>query len=92
MKAFIEVVRRSYPVTAAFLFGSWADGRQSEVSDIDIGVFVDDSVQSDDRFAIYSLGKDYDIDFDIVILSDRDFLTEDPVIVHEIKMKGIRVA
>jgi len=35
---------------------------------------------------------DFDLDFDVLAVSKADFETEDPVIVHEMKQKGIRVA
>lgn len=37
----IRIIDQSYPVKAAYLFGSYAKGTQTEDSDIDIAVFCD---------------------------------------------------
>ena len=92
VKTFILQIRKDYPVVTAWLFGSWAAGNQHEHSDIDIGVVVPDSVTNDQRFAIYSRARDFDINFEVVVISEHDYISEDPVIVHEMKTKGIRVA
>jgi predicted nucleotidyltransferase len=92
VRAFSDTVRGKYPVRAVFLFGSWAEGRGHMGSDIDIGIVVEDSAPKGAHFDLYSLGKDYNIDFDVVVISRKDFETEDPLIVHEIKTKGILVA
>ncbi len=91
VRGFVAGLQTLYPIKAAYLFGSWAVGRQSESSDVDIGIFVEDSVDEKSRFDIFSKGKDFDIDFDVVVLPESDFLTEDPVVVHEMKTKGIRI-
>ncbi len=90
VRGFVAGLQTLYPIKAAYLFGSWAAGRQSESSDVDIGIFVEDSVDENSRFGIFSKGKDFD--FDVVVLPESDFLTEDPVVVHEMKTKGIRIA
>ncbi len=89
---FIETIRGKFPISAAYLFGSWAENRAHAESDIDIGLVLRGSVKTVDRLELFSLGKDFDLDFDVVAVSERDFETEDPVIVHEMKTKGKRIA
>ena len=92
VRAFVDSIRGSFPVRSVFLFGSWADGRACAGSDIDIGIVVEDSAPKGVGFDLYSLGKDYNQDFDVVVITLKDFESEDPLIVHEIKTKGILVA
>jgi predicted nucleotidyltransferase len=90
--SFVESLKPKFLIKEAYLFGSWAEDRAHAESDIDIGLVLRGSVKSVDRLELFSLGKDFDIDFDVVAVSERDFETEDPVIVHEMKTKGKRIA
>jgi predicted nucleotidyltransferase len=90
--AFVESLRPRFSIREAYLFGSWAEGRQRARSDIDIGIVLAGKSEPKDRYELFSLGKDFDVDFDVVGISEHDFETEDPVIVHEIKTKGKRIA
>jgi len=92
VKVFVGQISLEYPVIAAYLFGSWAAGTQHDLSDIDIGIVVPDSVDKSQRFAIYSEARDFDIDFEVVVIPERDYISEDPLVVHEMKTRGIRVA
>jgi predicted nucleotidyltransferase len=92
IRTFVRQISPEYPVLTAWLFGSWAAGTQHEHSDVDIGIVVPDTVDKARRFEIYSKARDFDIDFEVVVIPERDFISEDPVIVHEMKTKGIRAA
>jgi predicted nucleotidyltransferase len=92
VKAFVDSMRRLFPVREAYLFGSWAEGRQRQTSDIDIGIVLAGRPDAESRFRLFSLGKDFDVDFDVLALSEDDFESEDPVVVHQIKTKGKRIA
>ena len=89
---FVAQVQSKYPLKAAYLIGSWALGRNTRGSDVDIGIIVDDALSRESRFDIFSMGKDFDPDFDIVVCPEKDFLSEDPLVIHEMKTKGIRLA
>lgn len=91
IKDFYQSVASSYPIKAVFLYGSWAENRAHEDSDIDIGIIVDDKSIRQAHFDLYSKGKDWDIDFDVLVFPERDFLSEDPPVIHEMKTKGIRI-
>jgi predicted nucleotidyltransferase len=43
----LQVVARQAPITAAFLFGSYAEGRVDRWSDIDLAVFVEGAEEWD---------------------------------------------
>lgn len=85
-------LRKEFPVLAVYLFGSRVSGESREFSDIDVGIVVPDNLDGQDRFTIFSRAKDFDVDFDILVIPERDFISEDPLVVHEMKTKGIRVA
>jgi predicted nucleotidyltransferase len=89
---FITLIKNKYPLKAAYLFGSWAVSRNTRGSDVDIGIIVDDALSRESRFDIFSMGKDFDPDFDVVVCPEKDFLSEDPLVIHEMKTKGIRLA
>jgi predicted nucleotidyltransferase len=90
--SFVESLKSRFSIRGAYLFGSWAEGKQGKNSDIDIGIVLEGKSDFKDRLELFSLGKDYDVDFDVVGISEQDFESEDPVIVHEIKTKGKRIA
>jgi predicted nucleotidyltransferase len=92
VKIFVESLKGRFVIRNAYLFGSRAERRARADSDIDIGLIVGGGLSPVDRRELFALGKEFDIDFDIVALSEREFETEDQVIVHEIKTKGIRLA
>ncbi len=89
---FIALVKNQYPLKAAYLFGSWVSRTNTEESDIDIGIIVADTLSRESKFDIFSMGKEYDPNFDIVICHEKDFISEDPVVIHEMKTKGLRIA
>jgi predicted nucleotidyltransferase len=92
VKAFIDSLPPRIHIREAYLFGSWAEGRQRNYSDIDIGIVLAGASGAEESYELFSLGKDFDVDFDVLAISEKDFDTEDPVIVHEIKTKGKKIA
>jgi len=92
VERFVALAKSKYTIKAAYLFGSCATGTNTVDSDVDIGLIVDDSLSANARFDLFSLGKDYDIDFDIIICPEKDYISEDPLVVHEMKTKGIKIA
>ena len=79
-------------VEAAYLFGSFAEGRSNRWSDIDIAVISPDV--SEDRFEervrLTSLSSTVDSRIEPVPFRPETFVDEDPL-AWEIKRKGIRV-
>lgn len=52
MKSFIELARKDDRLDAVYLFGSYALGRQTHLSDVDVAVLLDSSVRQDAYFGI----------------------------------------
>lgn len=48
----VELLRREKQVKLAYLFGSAARGDAGKLSDIDIGVYLDDSLSEEQRFKL----------------------------------------
>jgi len=92
LKLLAVELRKRFPVQAVYLFGSWAKGMNHAQSDIDVALIVPDTCSRLQRFEIYSAARDFDINYDIVIIPESDYMTEDPLVVHELKTSGIRVA
>ena len=42
LKAFVALIRKTYDIYAVVLYGSYAEGRANDDSDIDVAVFSDD--------------------------------------------------
>jgi predicted nucleotidyltransferase len=88
---FVAALPPEFRVESAWLFGSWAEGRQREWSDVDIGVVLDREVDWDLKFQVFSLALDFDQDFHAIAVSRQDFEREDAVVVHLMKERGVRV-
>lgn len=52
MKKAVELLRREKRVKLAYLFGSAAKGEMGKLSDIDIGVYLDESMSEDEKFKL----------------------------------------
>lgn len=79
-------------VQRAVLFGSYADGRANEWSDIDIAL-VSDSFEGDrfdDRGKIRRITLSVSSDLSPLPFRPEDFIPEDPFVL-EIMEKGIRI-
>lgn len=92
IKDFITTCPAKYSIAEVFLFGSYAENRANNNSDIDIVLILNNSIVIKERQDLYFWGKEHNVDFDVVAISQKDFQTEDPVIVHEIKTKGVKIA
>lgn len=74
----VALVEKSYPIQAAYLFGSYAAGTPHEYSDIDIAIFADglDSVDVDERMDfIARVQKEFDEEIELHLFS-TDMLKE----------------
>ena len=79
-------------IQRAVLFGSYADGRANEWSDIDIALVSDsfDGDRFDDRGKIRKITLSVSSDISPLPFRPEDFITENPF-VREILEKGIRI-
>jgi predicted nucleotidyltransferase len=89
IKAFGSLLREKYKIKNIYLYGSYAEGKQDEWSDIDLAVIVDD-IDPHSR-EIYSIGKDFNLDFDAFGYSLDDFTHSRLPIIPEIKRNGIQI-
>ena len=48
VKAFVASERKIFPISEAYLFGSWAYGEPRDDSDIDLGIVTDLTLGPDD--------------------------------------------
>ena len=91
---FLDQLReKGIPVEAAYLFGSYAKGREKEWSDIDVAVIS--STISDDRLEerirFTKISSTIDSRIEPVPFRPDTFVDEDPL-VWEIKREGIRIS
>ena len=90
---FLDKLRENgIPVEAAYLFGSYAKGREQDWSDIDVAVISSDI--SDDRFEerirLTKISSAIDSRIEPVPFRPDTFVDEDPL-VWVIKREGIRI-
>lgn len=52
MENLVEYFKKQKYIRLAYLFGSVAKGKTGKLSDIDIGVYLDESLNDDERFKI----------------------------------------
>jgi predicted nucleotidyltransferase len=88
-----NLLARNIPIDAVYLFGSLAEGKVHEWSDVDVAVvympFRDD--QWEEHSEIASVRDDDSIPIDIVCLRKEDMENKYSTIVQEVKMHGIAV-
>ncbi len=91
-KKFIDTVRKQGPVEAAYLFGSWVQGRANKWSDIDLAVVSPSFKGSrfDDRRKLYRAILEIDAGIEPHPYRPEDFNDSNPF-VREILKTGIRI-
>ncbi len=93
-KKFVEKVReQGIPVEVAYLFGSWAQGRATEWSDIDLAIVSSafEGTKFYDRRKLYRAILDVDTAIEPHTYRPQDFNESNPF-VREILRTGIRIA
>lgn len=93
-KRFVEKVRQQgIPVEAAYLFGSWTDGRASKWSDIDLAIVSPafEGTKFYDRRKLYPAIIEVDTAIEPHPYRPEDFNDSNPF-VREILRTGIRIA
>ena len=92
-KKFVETVRQQgIPVEAVYLFGSWAQGRATEWSDIDLAIVspVFEGTKFYDRCKLHRAILDVDTAIEPHPYRPEDFTESNPF-VREILRTGIRI-
>ncbi|GEM_PF-306376 len=94
IRAFLEGVRQDLPVNRAFLFGSYATGRNRDYSDIDLAI-VSPAVNSKNSLnvnqEIFHRAMLYNVDLEPICFSTEEFEKEELPIVLDIKRTGIEI-
>lgn len=88
----IELKKNRFPIKRAVVFGSYAEGRADEWSDIDIAL-VSDAFEGDrfnDRGKIRRVTLSVSSDLSPLPFRPEDFVPEDPL-VKEILEKGVNI-
>ena len=91
LKDFVALVRRAYDIYAVVLFGSYAEGRANDDSDIDVAVFSDDFGKNpyEEMKALFRLRRQIDTDIEPLPFSRNAFFSSDTTeFVNEIVRKG----
>ena len=89
----IELERNHFPIKRAVVFGSYAEGRADEWSDIDVAL-VSDAFEGDrfnDRGKIRRITLSVSSDLSPLPFRPEDFVPENPL-VQEILEKGISIS
>ena len=92
VEQFVDLEKQRYPITAAYLFGSWAIGNQHEESDIDVGLIIDKEVSPEMETQIFADAQSLNFRLEPHVFSQKYFVTARRNIVYEMKTKGIRLA
>ncbi|MGH7595639.1 MAG: nucleotidyltransferase domain-containing protein [bacterium] len=94
IQAFLEKIRQELPIERAYLFGSYATGRNRDYSDIDLAI-VTPVLNADNSFAInqkiFSRASRYNLDLEPICFSPEEFEQEYLPIVRDIKREGVEI-
>ena len=89
--AYISLVKKHYDVEKVYLFGSYADGKMTSDSDIDIAIVSSSFGKNrfDDNVALGKLTWGIDTRIEPIAFTPKEF--EEQFFAQEIKMKGIKI-
>jgi predicted nucleotidyltransferase len=92
--AFLESIRQELPIERAYLFGSYATGRNGDYSDIDLAI-VTPILNDENSLAInqkiFRRAMRYNLDLEPICFSLEEFEKEEQPIVLDIKRTGIAI-
>jgi predicted nucleotidyltransferase len=93
-RTFLEKIRSAMPIERAYLFGSYATGRNRDYSDIDLAI-VTSAVNAKNSFAInqdiFHRAMLYNLDLEPICFSPEEFEQEYLPIVRDIKREGVEI-
>ena len=90
VKQLLEELQSTYDLKGLYLYGSYAENRANEDSDIDVAVILE-SIEYSDELRIFRLAHKKDIRIEALCFSKKDFDHSLLPIIPEIKRKGIRI-
>jgi len=92
---YLDLIKEKFPdIEKVYLFGSYAKGKSTEDSDIDIALIftnLDDSKRFDIQVQLMMLAAEIDSRIEPHPISHDDFVSGNPFVI-EIKKTGIEVA
>lgn len=95
-KTFLRKALQRHEIVQAYLFGSYAGGRQKEYSDIDLAIVLGETAVSSERyldeaFEIYHEAQEYNSLLEVLCFRQKEFEENGASIVGRIKKEGIAV-
>jgi len=95
IRKFLENIRHELPIERAYLYGSYATGRNRDYSDIDLAIItpilnVENSIAI--NLKIFSRASRYNVDLEPICFSPEEFEKEELPIVRDIKREGVEIA
>jgi predicted nucleotidyltransferase len=89
---FLNEVKRKYSIDKAYIFGSYAKGKATNWSDIDLAIVSRDFSDEifNDRLYLMNLSSQFDDRIEPVLYSPSTFILNDPL-VAEICKNGVQV-
>ena len=91
---FLQKIRSRHSLKQAFLFGSYAKGTATALSDIDLALVFDHLDQSrvfDEAFEVFHEAQELSASLEPLCFSKEEFEDEQTPIVYEIKRTGIEI-
>ncbi|MGH7449845.1 MAG: nucleotidyltransferase domain-containing protein [bacterium] len=94
IRNFLKNIRSAVPIERAYLFGSYATGRNRDYSDIDLAI-VTSAVNTKNSLAInqdiFHRAMLYNVDLEPICFSPEEFEQEYLPIVRDIKREGVEI-
>jgi len=98
LKIIVKNVKEAMPVSAIYLFGSYAYGTPSENSDLDIYIVTPDKSKRKVDWAIHarkSFGNEVKVPVDVIVNYDDEFHSRSKInfsIEYEVVTKGVNIS
>lgn len=94
-KAFLKQASKRHPILSAYLFGSYSKGAQSDYSDIDIAVVLENATQGqryyEETFEIFHEAQEYNSLLEVLCFREDEFERDGGAIIAKIKKEGLRI-
>jgi predicted nucleotidyltransferase len=94
IRTFLESIRQDLPIERAYLFGSYATGRNRDYSDIDLAIVtpvVNSKTSLKISQEIFHRAMLYNVDLEPICFSPEEFEKEELPIVLDIKREGVEI-
>ena len=74
VRKYTDIIRKKFNINKVVLYGSYSRGNQTEWSDIDVAVFLNEKVEDTmtSEFNLYKLRRDIDSRIEPIILDEEN--------------------